>query len=459
MMAFGAADIHPNESATHHRDAVNWCSRRYDLGMITTLFLAATLATAEIPEAKLRLIREVKIASADDQRYAVLLPARYGTEGHKAPLLVVLDPRGRALEGLELFRPAAEHYGYVVVSSYESRSDEGSERNLDVIPRLWLDLEKRLDFDEKRVVLAGFSGTARSAWDFARRLGPAAAGIIASGAGLPPGEAASTVSFAYFGTVGRLDFNYQEMLDVEAGLAATATRHHLASFEGGHQWLPEDLVDDALAWLELAAIDDNRRPRDQDLQKRLEQKLFARANALAQEDTLAAAEAWRDLKKRDGEIARQAETALAELAKQVDLESLAKERRALLDLEKGYRRMIANWRAAVYASDPLPLPHEKSLAMLRIESLKKSAESQDRELKRSAERRLAMAFSESNHYLPGNLERRGDLKKAAAVLEVAVAIKPESARAWAELARLRKLSGQEGLAAEAELRVKELGGR
>src|SRR5262245_35966911 len=56
------------------------------------------------------------------QSYALYLPTAYAVE-KKWPVLIVMDPRGRALLALELFRPRAEELGWIVASSYDTMSD------------------------------------------------------------------------------------------------------------------------------------------------------------------------------------------------------------------------------------------------------------------------------------------------------------------------------------------------
>ena len=62
------------------------------------------------------------------QAYALYLPSSYATD-RPAPILYLLDARGRALVALERFREAAEAYGWILASSYGSRSDTKDDPN------------------------------------------------------------------------------------------------------------------------------------------------------------------------------------------------------------------------------------------------------------------------------------------------------------------------------------------
>src|SRR2546428_8751970 len=65
-----------------------------------------------------------RVTSTTDtaQRFALYLPPGYTTE-RRWPILLVLDPRGRALLALRLFQDAAARLGWIVMSSYNTLSD------------------------------------------------------------------------------------------------------------------------------------------------------------------------------------------------------------------------------------------------------------------------------------------------------------------------------------------------
>ena len=71
------------------------------------------------------------IACARDpsQTYSVFVPLTYDA-GRKQPALLVFDPRGRGTLAAEIFRPAAERLGWIVISSNDTRSDGSMDPNL-----------------------------------------------------------------------------------------------------------------------------------------------------------------------------------------------------------------------------------------------------------------------------------------------------------------------------------------
>jgi len=55
------------------------------------------------------------------------------------PILYGFDPGGRGKQPVELFKDAAEKYGWIVVGSYNSRNGPSVPLN-DIIVALWRDL-------------------------------------------------------------------------------------------------------------------------------------------------------------------------------------------------------------------------------------------------------------------------------------------------------------------------------
>lgn len=83
------------------------------------------------------------VCGADSERsYALYLPSAFRPD-RRWPVMILMDPRGRALVPLELFRPAAEDLGYVLVSSYDTASDGPREPNILALRALLPEIEAR----------------------------------------------------------------------------------------------------------------------------------------------------------------------------------------------------------------------------------------------------------------------------------------------------------------------------
>ena len=181
-----------------------------------------------------------RIACRQDpkQGYAVYLPSSYAAT-RTWPVVYLLDARGRALIPLERFRGAAEELGWVLVSSFNTRSDTHDDPNTPALRAMWKDSHERLALDDRRVYLSGFSGGARASLALALQAPTAIAGVVGCGAGFPDENAPiRSLAFPYFGTVGDRDFNYYEMRALEQKLADAKAAFRIGYFEGGHEWPP-----------------------------------------------------------------------------------------------------------------------------------------------------------------------------------------------------------------------------
>ncbi len=82
----------------------------------------------------------------------------------KWPVLILFDPRSRGKLAAELFRGAADEFGWILASSNNTMSDGPGEPNARAINAMIPDVMKRLPIDEKRIYAGGFSGGAVLAW-------------------------------------------------------------------------------------------------------------------------------------------------------------------------------------------------------------------------------------------------------------------------------------------------------
>ncbi len=234
------------------------------------------------------LVEHVSCPTDPSQTYTLYLPTKYETT-RKWPLLLVFDPGGRAARAAEVFREAAERYGWIVAASENSRNGPW-EPTLRAINAMWPALLGGYAVDERRVYAAGHSGGATVAWLLAHQTGQIA-GVIVSGQPDPQSEQSKAKPFAWFGMAGHTDFNLMEVKKIDEQLARTSSPHRMEFFDGGHQWPPADVIARALGWMEILAMKDGRRSRDPDLARTLLAEDMARAHTL--EERALFTEAWR----------------------------------------------------------------------------------------------------------------------------------------------------------------------
>ncbi len=220
------------------------------------LCTAGAAAAADLPRGT--LIEKVVCEGQPDQAYSLYLPSAYTPE-RPWPILYAFDARGQGKPVAELFRRAAEAYGWIVVSSWSTASDVGGDKpmegNFAAMRALWADTHARFAIDDRRVYAAGYSGTVRFACILALTAPGSIAGVIGASAGFPIGTTPKQDNpFVFYGTYGDRDFNYYELRDLDRELAALAVPHRIEGFAGTHEWPPVDLATRAMGWMEIQAM-------------------------------------------------------------------------------------------------------------------------------------------------------------------------------------------------------------
>jgi poly(3-hydroxybutyrate) depolymerase len=232
--------------------------------LILALFSSALVygASDELPRGS--IIEKVVCKADATQSYALYLPGSY-TPSRPLPVVFCFDPAARGRLPVELFKEAAEKYGYIVIGSNNSRNGPGVPLE-QILQALFKDAFARLAINEKRIYTAGFSGGARVASSVGYRLSGKIAGVIACGAGFPPNLIPpKAVPFVLFGIAGTDDFNFPELYRLQQDLNSLAVANRFESFEGGHNWAPKNLCTEAIEWMEIQAMRSGVREKDETL--------------------------------------------------------------------------------------------------------------------------------------------------------------------------------------------------
>lgn len=375
-----------------------------------------------------------RVASSLDrsQHYAVYLPSTYGTD-RKWPVLLLLDPRGRALIPMGLARASAERYGYVVLSSYNTLSDGSNQPNIDALSAMLTDAERLLAVDPARYYLVGFSGTARVSWEFAYGLRGHVAGIIGFGAGVTPGfqfvqhGITGPVPFVYYGGSGTTDFNYEEMLALDSELDRRGMIHRLQYYDGPRSWPPRRVMTDAIEWMELQAMRQGLARKDGAWIDSLFGAELGRAKTLeAAGQSYAAFLRYRAMAADFRGVAEVASVA----ARAAALEQGSAVRDAVRRQEKvvaanhAYLRRLGRFlKEFRRAKSPPSLKH--SLKVLQVAELeKRRADARDTLAALAAGRLLEQVLVFSSFYEPRGYLDRGEAERALAILAIAEAVRP-----------------------------------
>jgi len=416
-----------------------------------SLALIATLSLALSVQAAGKLVENVVTAADREQTYTLFLPGSYDV-AKKYPVLLILDPRGRGTVAAEIFAGGAEEYGWILVSSNNTRSDESNDPNERALRALFPELG-RYAVDPRRVYAAGFSGTAMVAWALAINNGRLA-GVISAGGRLVDEVPPRRFSFASYGFAGESDFNNRDMRAIDALLAREGKTHRFRQFEGGHRWMPPELAAEAMGWMELIAMKEQRRPRDEALIARLYERELAAAKSLRQfRAVLETFDGLRDVTEVRATVARleRDPAVLRELKDEERWDAFeAQTMKETLDRTPAIL-------GALRQEAPLNLVG-RLMREFRVADLRRRAAREGYE--GSAARRLLEAVhAQMSFYLMRQFFERREYRLAAAVLTVATEIHPDRDTTWYNLAAAHARAGARRPALEALAKAIELGYR
>jgi hypothetical protein len=191
-------------------------------------------------------------AADSTQSYALYLPSSY-TTAKRWPIIYLFDPGGRGERPVALYKDIAKTHGFILAGSNNSRNYSGDQAK--AVNSIWQDTQLRLSLDEHRAYASGFSGGARVAGAMA--LGGASgqiAGVIAHGAGYPNGKAQSKDALPYFFAVGDQDFNWPEVVNIRRERGEQGSPYRVRVYPGKHQWAPAAVMEEAMQYMNLKAM-------------------------------------------------------------------------------------------------------------------------------------------------------------------------------------------------------------
>ena len=238
-------------------------------------------------------IANVTCASDSSQSYALYLPGSYAPP-KRWPIIFFFDPEGHGRRPLELYKDLAETYGFIFVGSNNSRNFSTDESK--TVKAIWDDTHDRIAIDERRTYTSGFSGGARVAGAMALSCPTCQiAGVIAYGAGYPNSKSRGD-NLLYFFAVGDRDFNWPEVIAARREREERNAPYCVRVYPGTHQWAPPAIMEDAIQWLMLHAMQAGSIPRDATFIDRLLQARQAEADdAEKKNDALEEFNAYRSI--------------------------------------------------------------------------------------------------------------------------------------------------------------------
>ncbi len=381
-----------------------------------------------------RLIERVQSASNPSQQFALYLPAGFESS-RPTPILFLMDPRGRARVPARVFQSAADRFGYILISSYNTASDGDSDPNFIAMQAMWADANRWFTLAPGRIYVAGFSGTARTATVLGNTR-PVLPGVIGAGAGFHADvRLRRDLPFLYYGTVGTSDYNYHEVDLLSHELAALNAPFRIDRISGAHSWMPADAAMRAVEWLELRAMRAGSRPIDEALIN----QWWRRDASIASERMTRGA--WLEASRqyaamaRDYEGIRDVDYALAAAKRLTSMSQT----RAELKKRKSASRAAINWVEArlqiVAEAFPIgartaTMPVDELVTQLTIDRLKQQAEGDAVDEAQEAGRRLNQLGVQLGFYLPQQAISESEWTRAKYYLDASLAIDDASPVSW-----------------------------
>lgn len=251
---------------------------------------------AEKPLPLGQVIENVQCIGNPSQAYALYLPSQY-TAAKSWPIIYTFDPGAQGKIPVELYKEAAERYGYILAASNNSHNFQ-SESLPNIARSLWDDTHARLAIDARRVYMMGLSGGARVATSLALSCERCAvAGVIVHGAAYPiPASPSEKDHFAYFAFIGNKDFNWRELIELRRKKELIGAPFRLRIYAGEHQWAPADIFGEAIERLQIKAMQAGATAKDPGFVDHMFVRTQKDAqNAAQDKDTIAEFEAYRSL--------------------------------------------------------------------------------------------------------------------------------------------------------------------
>lgn len=412
------------------------------------LTLAETAVASESPQIEFpraEIIEKVVSQTDRSQSYTLYLPSSY-TPDKKWPILYCFDPRENGARPAELFRDAAEKYGYIIASSNNFRSDDASVPGMQTANAMWVDTHSRFSIQENRAYATGFSGGARISCDLGIQRKGLVAGVIGCGAGFPSDHPPSEdIPFDYFGIVGDKDFNYFEMMTVGKAFEPTAVPFKLDVFDGPHSWPPADVCTRAIEWMELRAMKEGKKDKEPtqidslfEIQMRYAGSLESAGRILDAFDEYHAMirdfDGLHDISavSQKFEQLKSSPDLASELALQESREQKA------IEFTRKFGSVIKSIRDT---SRPVPRP-ETVTAFLGMDELKKQAgKGTTPQDQAAAISLLELIYVQTAFYLPRTFLQLGDYPRAILCLSIAAQAKEKSPDVWYGLASVYALMG------------------
>jgi pimeloyl-ACP methyl ester carboxylesterase len=208
---------------------------------------AQTPATpTETPRVVGKLVPMEPVSGAEGSSYAYYLPKNYNP-AKRLPFVIFFDSHGRGKDPVHQYESLADQYGMLLVGSNNSKNGQQPLEGVAIYDEILKDLAQKFSIDRTRITVSGFSGGGRVAGSLGQ-LRPEISSVISCSAGF---QTRFNDKFNYYAIVGKKDFNYQELRQLEDKLDAGYEPHYIHYWDGGHEWPSVAVMRDAFEFVTL----------------------------------------------------------------------------------------------------------------------------------------------------------------------------------------------------------------
>ncbi|MEO6166748.1 MAG: hypothetical protein ABIO46_00250 [Chitinophagales bacterium] len=205
------------------------------------------------------VIRTISCTADPSQSFALYLPPSYTHTG-KFPVIVFFDPHGNGSLPVSKYSALAKQFGFVMAGSNNSKNGKAVSETNDIVKILLSDLRSRIAVDEKRIVMAGFSGGAKVSLAYGQDH-PEISAIIYAGAAIPIQH--SNPSLSLLGFAGVNDMNYTDLIAFDQSVSLPNMHHFLIEWNGKHEWPSVSTFRDAFYWTAFNSMRNHLQDRDE----------------------------------------------------------------------------------------------------------------------------------------------------------------------------------------------------
>ncbi len=228
---------------------------------------------------------KVSTVSAGAYSYSIYLPTGYSKD-KKYPLLLLFDAHARGKMPLNLYDTLAEKNGWILACSNNSKNQLQPGEYEQIYKATIDDLLGKYSVDTAMLMLGGFSGGARVAYQFAQT-DARIKGVVMNSAGFDPLNKPRT-GLAVVGLAGIEDFNLAEMFtafrEVFMNKIVESPTLYL-EFEGKHEWAPEARMELALDYLKQACAPESKKEAAADARSEFERVMQRLTRVIASEES------------------------------------------------------------------------------------------------------------------------------------------------------------------------------